>query len=77
METGELLPRLSILTDKVGGLFLLPFSGGCPRLMLSVILPYDARTFLTAIPFGSMPRGRPTKLPRYYSTDREICQENI
>ena len=45
-----------------GGLFLLPFSGGFPRLMLSVILLCDARTFLTVIPFGDIPRGRPTKL---------------
>ena len=49
-----------------GGLFLLPFSGGYPRLTLSVILPYDARTFLTGIPFGMIPRGRPTELPFYY-----------
>ena len=68
MEVGELLPRLSILTPFArGGLFLLPFSGGYPRLTLSATLPYDARTFLTGIPFGMNPRGRPTKLPRYYT----------
>ena len=50
-----------------GGLFLLPFSGGYPRLTLSVILPYDARTFLTEIPFGMIPRGRPTELLTYYT----------
>ena len=69
MEVGELLPRLSILTAQTdGGLFLLPFSGGYPRLTLSAILPCDARTFLTGIPFGMIPRGRPTKLPYYYNT---------
>ena len=56
------------LPSEDGGLFLLPFSGGYPRLTLSAILPYDARTFLTAIPFGMMRRGRPTKLPLYYTT---------
>jgi len=67
MEVGELLPRLSILTvPRNGGLFLLPFSGGYPRLTLSAILPCDARTFLTVLPFGMIPRGRPTELPFYY-----------
>ena len=56
------------LPSEDGGLFLLPFSGGYPRLTLSATLPYDARTFLTGIPFGMNPRGRPTKLPRYYTT---------
>ena len=75
MEVGELLPRLSILTvPRDGGLFLLPFSGGYPRLTLSVILPYDARTFLTGIPFGNIPRGRPTKLPAYYTMFPFSCQ---
>ena len=58
-----------------GGLFLLPFSGGCPRLTLSVILPYDARTFLTGIPFGLIPRGRPTELPVYYTSFFTKSQE--
>ena len=58
-----------------GGLFLLPFSGGYPRLTLSVILPCDARTFLTGIPFGVIPRGRPTKLPDYYTTEIPISQD--
>ena len=76
MEVGELLPRLSILTvRRDGGLFLLPFSGGYPRLTLSVILPYDARTFLTGIPFGNIPRGRPTELLAYYSTFFSVSQE--
>ena len=51
-----------------GGLFLLPFSGGLPRLTLSAILLCDARTFLTVLPFGMIPRGRPTKLPLHYTT---------
>ena len=75
MEVGELLPRLSILTSpKRGGLFLLPFSGGYPRLTLSATLPYDARTFLTVIPFGNILRGRPTKLRGYYITLPLFCQ---
>ena len=78
MEVGELLPRLSILTaPRDGGLFLLPFSGGYPRLTLSVILPCDARTFLTRIPFGMIPRGRPTRLPVYYITFFSISQDKI
>ena len=69
MEVGELLPRLSILTVPWdGGLFLLPFSGGYPRLTLSAILPCDARTFLTGIPFGMIPRDRPTELHMYYTS---------
>ena len=76
MEVGELLPRLSILTARVdGGLFLLPFSGGYPRLTLSAILPCDARTFLTGIPFGLIPRGRPTELPVYYTSFFTKSQE--
>ena len=75
MEVGELLPRLSILTvPRGGGLFLLPFSGGYPRLTLSAILPSDARTFLTVIPFGMTRRGRPTKLPLYYTMLFPISQ---
>ena len=80
MEVGELLPRLSILTVHArmnGGLFLLPFSGGYPRLTLSAILPCDARTFLTVLPFGMIPRGRPTKLPVYYTTFSLGSQDQI
>ena len=62
------------LPSEDGGLFLLPFSGGYPRLTLSVILPYDARTFLTGIPFGLIPRGRPTELLAYYNTIFTKCQ---
>ncbi len=52
----------------------MPFSGGYPRLTLSATLPCDARTFLTVIPFGNIPRGRPTKLPKYYNTFEGFCQ---
>ena len=45
-----------------GGLFLLHFPGGYPRLMLSAILPYEARTFLTVIPFGDIQRDRSAEL---------------
>ena len=34
------------------------FPGSHLRLTLSAILPYEARTFLTVIPFGNIPRGR-------------------
>ena len=69
MEVGELLPRLSTLAVRCasGGLFLLPFSGGYPRLMLSVTLPSDARTFLTVLPLGLILRSRPAWLPVYYT----------
>ena len=46
------------LPSCLGGLFLLHFPGSCLRLTLSVILPYEARTFLTVIPFGAIPRDR-------------------
>ena len=42
-----------------GGLFLLHFPEGRPWRMLSVILPCDARTFLTIIPFGDISRDCP------------------
>ena len=37
------------------------FPGGRPRRTLSVILPYEARTFLTVIPFGTIPRDCPAQ----------------
>ena len=64
---GELLPRLSILT-LAGGFFLLHFPGSRLRLTLSAILPYEARTFLTLLPFGVIMRGRLAELCRYYNT---------
>ena len=46
---GELLPRLSTLTDMaIGGNFLLHCLGSRLRLTLSATLLCDARTFLTA-----------------------------
>ena len=51
------------LPRKRGGLFLLHFPGSRLRLTLSAILPYEARTFLTVIPFGNIPRGRLVKSP--------------
>ena len=70
---GELLPRLSILT-LAGGLFLLHFPGSRLRLTLSAILPYEARTFLTVIPFGMIPRNRSAELLTNYSTNFAFCQ---
>ena len=44
-----------------GGISLLHFPWGRPRRTLSVILPCEARTFLTVIPFGAIPRDRATR----------------
>ena len=74
VQVGELLPRLSILT-LAGGFFLLHFPGSRLRLTLSAILPCEARTFLTVIPFGVIPRDRLMKLPLYYST--QVLQSQV
>ena len=76
IQVGELLPRLSILT-LAGGLFLLHFPGGYPRLTLSAILPCEARTFLTLLPFGMIVRGRLAELCRYYNMRAPICQGSV
>ena len=77
MEVGELLPRLSILTAGSGGLFLLHFPGGRPRRTLSVILPCEARTFLTVIPFGNIPRDCPIQSSYYTKYQRKSQVANI
>ena len=46
-SAGELLPRLSILTRKPGGFFLLHFPWSRLRRVLPGTLPCGARTFLT------------------------------
>ena len=51
---GELLPRLSILTRKAGGFFLLHFPWSRLRRVLPGTLPYGARTFLTRIALGAV-----------------------
>ena len=43
---GELLPRLSTLAEKFGGISLLHYPWGHPRRPLAVIPPCGARTFL-------------------------------
>ena len=58
---------------NTGGFFLLHFPGGHPRRTLSVILPFDARTFLTVKPFGVLPRDCPTR-SSYYTTSLTNCQ---
>ena len=50
------------------------FPGSHLRLMLSVILPCEARTFLTVIPFGVIPRDRLAELLYYYNIRRCECQ---
>ena len=57
-----------------GGLFLLHFPGSRLRLTLSVILPCEARTFLTVTPFGTIPRDRPTRSLVNYIAIRGKCQ---
>ena len=79
IQVGELLPRLSILT-LAGGLFLLHFPGSRLRLTLSAILPYEARTFLTVIPFGVIPRDRLARLHVIITFERKkvnINAENV
>ena len=60
-----------------GGLLLLHFPDSRLWLTLSAILPCEARTFLTVIPFGTIPRNRPARLRLYYSTPRALCQASI
>ena len=63
------LPQVSVssylafppLPPEGGGISLLHFPWGRPRRTLSVILPCEARTFLTVIPFGAIPRDRATR----------------
>ena len=50
------------------------FPDGYPWLTLSAILSYEARTFLTVIPFGNIPRDRLAKLPLNYTTKALFCQ---
>ena len=76
VQVGELLPRLSILT-LVGGLFLLHFPVGYPRLTVSAIQPFEARTFLTVIPFGDIRRDRSAELSRYYSTRTALVSSTV
>ena len=48
------------------------FSEGYPWLTLSAIALCEARTFLTVIPFGNIPRGRSAKLfSKFIHT--EVC----
>ncbi len=76
IQVGGLLPRLSILT-LAGGFFLLHFPDAHAWLTLSAILPCEARTFLTVIPFGNIPRGRLTRLLLHYSTVGFFCQDKV
>ena len=46
LQDGELLPRLFILTNIVGGYFLLHFPSSHLDWSLASTLPYGARTFL-------------------------------
>ena len=55
IQVGELLPRLSILT-LAGGLFLLHFPGGYPRLTLSAIRPWKpglSSPYYLSAPYGA------------------------
>ena len=50
-----------MLQNSRGGLFLLHFPAGRPGRTLSVILLFDARTFLTIRPFGMISRDCPVQ----------------
>ena len=65
------------LPSEDGGLFLLHFPGGHPRRTLSVILPCDARTFLTVIPFGAIPRDCPIQSKVLYPKPRLLSRKNL
>jgi len=58
-RAGELLPRLSILTAKNAAVY---FCCTCPEVAFGGRYPLSllcgARTFLTAGPFGMLPRDR-------------------
>ena len=60
-----------------GGLFLLHFPGSRLRLTLSATVPCEARTFLTVIPFGIIPRGRSAELLSNYTTKAPLCQARL
>ncbi len=53
------------------------FPGSHLRLTLSAILPCEARTFLTVIPFGDIPRDRPAELHYNYSISLPVCQSTL
>jgi len=59
LTAGELLPRLSTLTAKCGGISLLHFPWGHPHRELPGTLPVGARTFLRELPFGTCLRDHP------------------
>ena len=54
--------RIATNIVGTGGISLLHFPGSRLRLMLSVILPCEARTFLTRRPFGMIARDRSAEL---------------
>ena len=57
-----------------GGLFLLHFPWSCLRRTLSVTLLCEARTFLTVIPYGNIPREYISRSRWYYSIFFYYCQ---
>ena len=64
------------LPSKDGGLFLLHFPGSHLRRTLSVILPCEARTFLTVIPFGNIRRKCTTRSVKpHYNIFLPFCQD--
>ena len=73
MPVSSYLAFPSLPRKNHGSLFLLHFPGGLPRRTLSVILPCDARTFLTPIPYGDMARDSPI-CGIYYSINFGFCQ---
>ena len=69
------LPRKLRKRNNQGGLFLLHFPGSRLRRTLSVILLYDARTFLAIIAFANIQRDSPTRSMKYYTKYFRFCQD--
>ena len=61
-----------MLQNSRGGLFLLHFPAGRPGRTLSVIPLFDARTFLTVIPFGNIRRDCPTRSQILYPKPQSL-----
>ena len=74
MPGGVKKPISALVKNTSGGIFLLHFPGSRLRRTLSVILPYDARTFLAVIPFGNIRRDSPTRSRMYYTKKYSVCQ---
>ena len=66
--------RFCPLYNSYGGLFLLHFPAGRPGRTLSVILLYDARTFLAVTAFANIRRDSPARSINDYTLFISVCQ---